>query len=180
MPTVERTELLHIGTFQRAFHPSSSSHAHVLSDPGFLPPAAPILDIFDAPVRLGECRLSNHHDPHFKSPNPHHSHLNPVLRPIPTSLPSPLVLDGPACPGNPSFTRHRSAAPSRLHHGPSTAPRALNLSQPPVEVLDGPARITRCAARPRPIKQAQSRHLLLLGIVGAACGAIKMSNASGT
>ncbi|KAG2134807.1 hypothetical protein DEU56DRAFT_738255 [Suillus clintonianus] len=143
----------------------------------------PIFDIFDAPVRLGEssalvgrtattARVVAHERDGEKLRNAatiftrvHHF----------SSLPPPVVFDGPARPTHlfPRALENRrkirqrlSPSPNRQAHTPSSP--FMSTSEPVYEIFDGPSRINRYKY-PTSSSQSSSRPYicLALGISGA-------------
>ena len=138
----------------------------------------PIFDIFDAPTRLAESsqfirekyrsgsRPAVPQAPEMSVFGAHPS------RTLPTSLPDPIIFDGPARPKNAAWAfRSRlrqasiiapaTAAPTRLTR-PSS--RSFSSSEPYVEMFDGPAKITRYHHQPE--SQKDVRHFW----TGPECG----------
>jgi len=171
--TVKQTRALSnvcFGQSSRLMHSASVNHAAVLSSPAApqIPEEIilqPILDIFDAPIGLGESSKfirakysskSNSHS-HVRSiekaaelPSPSSSNSNGP-RPLPTPLPPPILFDGPARPKNLALANQRrlqdrghapSSQPRRTVHHPKLSARPFSSSEPLVQLFDGPARIT--------------------------------------
>lgn len=148
----------------RLVHSSAPSRATVLQSSAALPAAepeeitlAPIFDIFDVPSRLGESTetiRSNRRQPQDAESSA--TLYSPTLpRPPPTSLPAPIIFDGPARPRNLPLAFQRrveqalSSVPAstrqmRRHHTPSLPSGS---SEPSIEMFEGPARITRYSHR---------------------------------
>ncbi|XP_006455182.1 hypothetical protein AGABI2DRAFT_194835, partial [Agaricus bisporus var. bisporus H97] len=116
----------------------------------------PIFDIFDAPSRLGQSReliqsTTNGLRRPAKKENSENDDFS-LPRPPPSSLPPPIIFDGPAYPKSlPLIALQRrvddafivkptSARRSRPHHSPFLPHGA---SETLVEMFDGPARLTR-------------------------------------
>jgi len=117
----------------------------------------PIFDIFDAPVRLGESsaligrtsttiRVAAPERNGEKSPN----FVSDLTRDQYSSLPPPIVFDGPARPAHllPRALEHRRKMRQHLRSSPNrqTYRPASSFTSPSeivCEVFDGPARITR-------------------------------------
>ncbi|KAG1719190.1 hypothetical protein EDB19DRAFT_745039 [Suillus lakei] len=143
----------------------------------------PIFDIFDAPVRLGESSVvvrrtttttrvvALEHDGE-KSRN---AASNFIRSHHFSSLPPPIVFDGPARPAHllPRALENRrkmrqciSPSPNRQAHTPSSP--FISTSEPVYEIFDGPSRITRYKY---PTSSSQSSSwsytCLALGISGA-------------
>lgn len=182
------------GPSKRGFHASSCEASNLPHSTSTFP-ILPIVDIFDAPARLGgrfhfttRSRVNLVSDASACSRIPSRS-TSKSLR-----LPPPLLLDGPARPTHPSFkrrtsTRSRPTAHLRLLSA-MTPPQT---AQPLVELFDGPARIVRSSTRsPKQVlyfiikmsdntysiinSQATTLHLLLLGLTGTIfCGMIQIS-----
>jgi hypothetical protein len=89
-------------------------------------PTPRVLDVFDAPIHLGE-----YHE-HLRTK----THSRRSCRTHATPVPTPLLLDGPARPTCPELAPRR-----RPTHTPTVHVRRPPVSAPPVEVLDGPARL---------------------------------------
>ncbi|KAG1819180.1 uncharacterized protein BJ212DRAFT_1268254 [Suillus subaureus] len=143
----------------------------------------PIFDIFDAPVRLGEScapvrrtatttRAATLERNGEKLRN---AASNFTRARHFSSLPPPIVFDGPARPAHllPRALENRrkmrqylSLSPNRQAHTPSTP--FISTSEPVYEIFDGPSRITRYRY---PSSSSQSSSLpyvcLVLGISGA-------------
>ncbi|KAF7367064.1 hypothetical protein MSAN_00965800 [Mycena sanguinolenta] len=107
---------------------------------------SPMFDIFDVPVRLRRTRsgAEEHTAPAARPYSPGGRALNPMT---PTSLPNPLVFEGPA--GRRPVVRRRNetiVAAYAPQHG----------SEPVVTVFDGPARSGGRRQRPLGSVQAQS------------------------
>lgn len=141
-PTIHRDS-----QHRRSFHTSQPSYATVLPTADTLT-GGPILDIFDAPIRLGESRLSRDR-PVPRTNNVRAMGPRPHLSPPP--LPAPILFDGPARPHNlplelqlkQAYRLNPHSHPSHRQLKPTFIP-----SQPLVELFDGPARITRCSSPP--------------------------------
>ncbi|KAI0752662.1 hypothetical protein C8Q80DRAFT_1267179 [Daedaleopsis nitida] len=101
----------------------------------------PILDIFDAPSRLGESSrlLALNAAASTSRPARPSSTHTPSRRPPVQPLPAPILLDGPARPRGMSFVSFRN-------HRPRTADASRSLdmgdvSLPPPVLFDGPSRL---------------------------------------
>ncbi|KAF8153000.1 hypothetical protein B0H34DRAFT_800263 [Crassisporium funariophilum] len=187
--TVQRRAIATVcrGQSSRHVHSSSINQATALSAAslGGLEPEeitiAPIFDIFDAPTRLAESsqfiRDKYKTSSKVASDAPSSSSsvfVAPQPRPLPTSLPAPIVFDGPARPKNGALafrSRMRQAgvvAPStaRQHHTPPA--RHFSTSEPLVQVFEGPAKITRYQHHPSgENRQNSTKYLMALGVAGA-------------
>lgn len=120
---------------------------------------APIFDIFDVPSRLGQ-NTELIRSTTYTQRRPQEAEVpvkfdSSLPRPPPSTLPAPIIFDGPARPRNLplAFQRRveqalRSAPAStrqtRRHHTPSVS---SNASEPLIEMFEGPARITRYSHR---------------------------------
>lgn len=121
----------------RSMHSSSAARA-AAADVRFAPP---ILDIFDVPVRLRHSGAPAPRPEQAKPPQGASSFalsgraLNPW--PTPTSLPNPLVFEGPA--GRRPVMRQHHELPQ--HRASSFAPRRGQSqgSEPAITMFDGPA-----------------------------------------
>ncbi|KXN88419.1 hypothetical protein AN958_07325 [Leucoagaricus sp. SymC.cos] len=122
---------------------------------------APIFDIFDAPSRLEEHSklIRSSAQPRRLTPEEAESSTKytALPRPPPSTLPAPVMFDGPARPRNLplAFQRRVEQAPSsapastrqtRQHHTPSVPPTTS--SEPLIELFEGPARLSRYSHRP--------------------------------
>ncbi|KAF8164651.1 hypothetical protein K438DRAFT_1984574 [Mycena galopus ATCC 62051] len=147
----------------RNVHSSSPARAAMADVPVTLPP---IFDIFDVPVRLRkDSRVS---EPARQS-HPRETSslsgraLNP--RPTPTSLPKPLVFDGPAG-RRPVVRQHHERASSYVpRHG----------AEPVITMFDGPARSGGRTQRPETSGRksaAPERRNIQLGMGAAAATAV--------
>ncbi|KAF8957515.1 hypothetical protein BDZ97DRAFT_1924534 [Flammula alnicola] len=140
----------------------------------------PIFDIFDAPSRLSES--SDFIRGTYTSP-PKRTVVSdgpPPSRPVPTSLPKPIIFDGPARPQNGvlAFQRRlrdaglRAPSPTtRSQHTPPSRP--FSSSEPSVQLFDGPARITRYhhqssgSSGSFETEQNSTKYIFALGLAGA-------------
>ncbi|RDB17226.1 hypothetical protein Hypma_001740 [Hypsizygus marmoreus] len=142
---------------RRNFHstPNTLATPTSLATPAPTPAPAQILDIFDAPTRLGY-RPIPPPPPSYSTPPSHHKpSFMPRPRPLPRPLPLPIVFDGPA------------------YTVASITPRTQLHTMPAVELFDGPARIRRVV----PVRRAVPMRLgWLPGIVvgGAAAYGAKV------
>ncbi|TFK75589.1 hypothetical protein BDN72DRAFT_446136 [Pluteus cervinus] len=174
---------------RQPLHTSTSSRsAMVVQSPTFQEPETitlpPIFDIFDVPAQLGESsrRLGLQREADIDdasrplrgtSPSPFSPSVDSLS--FPTSLPPPIVFDGPAQPRNPALasrSRRRlrpttppNATTTRQHHTPSVP---FSTSEPLVQLFDGPARITRYRHQPSSRKNNgyATRQVILLGLAG--------------
>ncbi|KAF7328191.1 hypothetical protein MVEN_02576800 [Mycena venus] len=123
----------------RNVHSSSAVRATMADVPVTLPP---IFDIFDVPVRL---RKTSPASEPARQPRPRETSslsgraLNPM--PTPTSLPNPLVFEGPAGRRPVARQHHERASAS------SYAPR--HGAEPVITIFDGPARSGGRTQRPQ-------------------------------
>ena len=173
--TVKRTRVLSNicrGQSRRLMHSASVNRTPVLSST--TPIAAPqipeeiilqpILDIFDAPIGLGESSkfirakyssaLNSHAHVRSKAaelPSPLSSNPHGLRPPLPAPLPPAIIFDGPARPKNSALANQRrlldrglppSSQPRRTAHHPTLSVRPFSSSEPLVQLFDGPARIT--------------------------------------
>jgi len=165
----------------RRVHSSSVNQATALSSTAGLHleveeiTLQPIFDIFDAPTRLAESsqfireKYRSESRPATVPQAPEMSVFgaHPSRR-LPTSLPDPIIFDGPARPKNAAL-----AFRSRLRQASIIAPatvsvastrvtrpssRSFSSSEPFVEMFDGPAKITRYHHQPE--SQKNVRHVL--------------------
>lgn len=148
----------------------------------------PIFDIFDAPVRLGESSTlvrrtaTTTRVAECNGEKSRNVVSNPIRAHHVSSLPPPIVFDGPARPAHllplalenrRKMRRRLSLSPSRQTHNPSSP--FISASEPVYESFDGPSRITRYKY-PTSSSQSSSRSYigLALGISGAfGCLAMK-------
>lgn len=143
----------------------------------------PIFDIFDAPVRLGESSAPVRRTAtatrvaalERNAENERNATSNFARSRYFSSLPPPIVFDGPARPSHllpPALEKRRklrqclSLSPNRQAHTPS--PPFISTSEPVYEIFDGPSRMT---PHKYPRLSSQSSSLpyvcLALGISGA-------------
>ncbi|KAF9011793.1 hypothetical protein BDQ17DRAFT_1321802 [Cyathus striatus] len=168
---------------RRTVHSSSPSRAAMVVSTDLLAEEpeeivlAPIFDIFDAPSRLGEAgsfirEVHSKSSSSIKEQPSATSSMSMRSRSLPTTLPPPILFDGPARPRNLPFSlEHRrqlrpTPASSRRHHTPSLTSQDL-LQLPPVQLFEGPARITRYHHKSTNSTANKTKHLLILGLTGA-------------
>lgn len=120
----------------------------------------PIFDIFDAPVRLGKSstivgRTSTTTTARILTPESNGEKSWNIINNFTgvqyfSSLPPPIVFDGPACPAHllpqvlenrRKMRQHLSSSPTR--QAPTLSPTFTSPSEPVYEIFDGPSRITR-------------------------------------
>jgi len=188
--TVKRTRTLSKicrGQSRRLVYSASVNHTPVLSTTPIAAPLIPeeiilqpILDIFDAPIGLGESSkfirakyssaLNSH--AHVRSnlkaaelPSPSSSNPHSLRPPLPAPLPPAIIFDGPARPKNSALANQRrlldrgfppSSKPRRTAHHPTLSARPFSSSEPLVQLFDGPARITTYPRQSSGAKKARS------------------------
>ncbi|KAF9045453.1 hypothetical protein BJ165DRAFT_1528321 [Panaeolus papilionaceus] len=175
----------------RMVHSSSVNQATALSSSTLLQEPQeitlqPIFDIFDAPTRLSESRqfirekYASSSQRVEASQNQTSFFDGPKARAAPTSLPAPVVFDGPARPQNPTLafqSRLRQSglapSPSQRPRTSSTATRSFSSSEPLVQMFDGPARITRYHHQSSSDNSSQNSKKIItaLGVAGIVGGA---------
>lgn len=161
---------------------------------------APIFDIFDVSPRLGENSKRVRSTPTRRQQQEAElsaKFTSSLPRPPPSTLPAPIMFDGPARPRNLPLAFQRrveqalNSAPAstrqtRRHHTPATQP---TIPEPLIEMFEGPARLTRYSHRSSNQQgvrhsgflrhrimltknfQKISNQLLFLGLAGAVGGA---------
>lgn len=149
-----------VGLAPRTFHTSSPASASVVASPAASTHHGPILDIFDAPVRLGSYR------PALERRTPTSRPLMPTPRVAPLPLPPPILFDGPAQPHNLPLQlqgQRRSSRPraQKPHLSTPQPTTHMKTSEPLIQLFDGPARITRCM--PTPVKGVRQNSFSVLG-----------------
>ncbi|KAF4576271.1 hypothetical protein EYR36_004248 [Pleurotus pulmonarius] len=113
----------------------------------------PIFDIFDAPHRLGESKPYSNASPSGSTTLKHYSSSPLSLEthfydpmPLPSSLPPPIIFDGPARPRHPSLEHASRARRSSSVRPYSMSTPSVTMSpadKPMVQLFEGPARIHR-------------------------------------
>lgn len=156
LPSSSRSRLVHSSAPTRATLQASAS---LPAEPEEII-LAPIFDIFDAPSRLGESasfiRSKTQTQRQKQDADDSVIISTSLPRPPPSSLPPPIIFDGPARPRNLPLAFQRrveqalstvpiSTRQTRRHHTPSLSHSA---SEPlTIEMFEGPARITRYSHR---------------------------------
>ncbi|KAF9078498.1 hypothetical protein BDP27DRAFT_1309677 [Rhodocollybia butyracea] len=169
---------------QRSFTKSSTPHSIAIDlreSQSFTMP--PIADIFDAPVRLGASNVAQL-IPRARARLPSIVTATPSSVETPTTLPPPLVFDGPANPRHSSLSllstkatrQSRALDNHRMHHTQTSI--LLPFSSPPPYTYDGPSRITRYrySGQKKKYEDARKPLLAVLSIVTLAAGATVVSN----
>ncbi|KAJ6616706.1 hypothetical protein B0H10DRAFT_2434786 [Mycena sp. CBHHK59/15] len=156
----------------RRIHASSAPRAaHVQVEELTIPP---IFDIFDVPARLREPGTSTHKRP---QPPPRPTLSGPSLAPrVPTSLPHPIIFDGPSRP-------RASPVARRTHHRQSSVAQQQSVcaplygTEPTTTMFDGPARTAQRPRRPestekKPSSEGRNIHLVLGGAAVATAATL--------
>ncbi|KDQ32977.1 hypothetical protein PLEOSDRAFT_1098962 [Pleurotus ostreatus PC15] len=148
----------------------------------------PIFDIFDAPHRLGESKLYGNASPSGStSPQKYSSSMisldNPFCdpMPLPSSLPPPIIFDGPARPRHPALeyaSRARRSSSVRPYSMSTPSVTMSPADKPMVQLFEGPARIHRHAHHGPSSGQKQISYKSVMAGVAGLFGCITVAKNS--